>query len=90
MNQLFQQINNQLSKGQQPNNSMLNLLQRKFKECQMATNPAAYLQNMIQSNPSLQQTMNMIQQNGGDMKHIFYKLAESKGVNPDSILNMFK
>ena len=88
MNQLFQQLN-QLSKEQQTKPKM-NFLQRKFQECKMAINPTAYIQNMIQSNPKIKEVFNMVQQNGGDMKNIFYKLAEEKGVDPDSILNMFK
>lgn len=88
MNQLFQQLN-QLSKGQQTN-PMISFLQKKYNECKMAVNPTAYLQNMIQSNPQMKEAMNMVQQNGGDMKQLFYKLAESKNVDPNSILNMFK
>ena len=72
MNQLFQQLN-QLSKGQQTN-PMISFLQKKYNECKMAVNPTAYLQNMIQSNPQMKEAMNMVQQNGGDMKQLFYKL----------------
>lgn len=88
MNQLFQQLN-QSSKGQQ-SNPMVNFLKQKYNECRMAANPTAYLQNLMQTNPRMREAMEMVQQNGGDMKQLFYKLAQSKGVDPESILNMFK
>lgn len=85
MNQLFQQLN-QSSKN---SNSMINFLKRKYNECKMAMNPTAYLQNMIQSNPNIKQIMDIAQQNGG-MEQLFYKMAEQKGVDPESILKQFK
>ena len=48
-----------------------------------AGNPQALLQNMIQSNPQVREIMQLIQQNGGDAKGTFYKLAQEKGVDPD-------
>lgn len=48
------------------------------------------LQSMMNSNPQIQQVMNYINQNGGDPKSAFYKLANEKGIDPDSILNQLK
>ncbi len=89
MNQLFQQINQSSGKQLQSNPTM-NFLKQKYKEYRFASNPVAYMNGMIQSNPQMQQVMNMAQQNGGDMKQLFYKLAESKGVDPNSVLELFK
>lgn len=48
-----------------------------------AGNPQALLQNMIQSNPQVREVMQLVQQNGGDAKGTFYKLAQERGINPD-------
>ena len=55
-----------------------------------ARNPQAMMQVMAQQNPKMQQVMQFVQQNGGDAKTAFYKLAEQQGVNPDDVLNMLK
>ena len=55
-----------------------------------ARNPQAMIQVMAQQNPKMQQVMQFVQQNGGDAKTAFYKLAEQQGVNPDDVLNMLK
>lgn len=48
-------------------------------------NPNAMIATMINNNPQIK---NLIQQYGGDPKTAFYKLAEQKGVDPDSILQL--
>lgn len=40
----------------------------------------------IQNNPQMKQVMDYINQNGGDPKTAFYKLAQEKGVDPEEIL----
>lgn len=55
-----------------------------------ARNPQAMIHVMAQQNPKMQQVMQFVQQNGGDAKTAFYKLAEQQGVNPDDILNTLK
>lgn len=40
----------------------------------------------IQNNPQMKQVMEYINQNGGDPKTAFYKLAKEKGVDPEEIL----
>ena len=59
--------------------SMMNILKN-------SNNPYALLQQFIQQNPRAQQVMNYINQNGGDPKQAFYKMAQEKGLNPDEIL----
>ena len=48
------------------------------------------MQMMAQQNPQISQVMNFVQQNGGDPKTAFYKLAEQRGVNPDEVLQMLR
>ena len=79
-------ILNQLMSGMMQNNPIFNL----FQTVKSAQNPNAMMQQMSQNNPQLQQTLNFINQNGGNAKELFYKMAQQKGVNPDSILNMLK
>ncbi|MBQ2175835.1 MAG: hypothetical protein II453_12505 [Alphaproteobacteria bacterium] len=55
-----------------------------------AKNPQAMMQMMAQQNPQISQVMNFVQQNGGDPKMAFYKLAEQRGVNPDEVLQMLR
>ena len=53
-------------------------------------NPMAALQQMAQSDSRLQQVMNTIQQNGGDAKSTFYKMAQQKGVDPNDIIKQLQ
>ena len=48
------------------------------------------MQQLIMRNPRIKETMDYIKENGGDPKEAFYKMAESKGVNPDDILNQLR
>ena len=45
---------------------------------------------MLMNNPQYKQVMNYINQNGGDPKAAFYKMAEEKGVNPDDIISQLR
>ena len=91
MNQLFQQLNNQSQYGaqqplpQQNNASLLNLRQ-KFQQLKALTNPIDY----INKTPEMQNVINLVNQNGGNAKQLFYQLAQQKGVDPNSILDMLK
>ena len=57
---------------------------------QMSRNPQMMLQQMINTNPQMKQAMEYINANGGDPKAAFYKLAEEKGVDPDSVLKTLR
>lgn len=65
------------------NNNFLNL----FRTIKTAQDPNAMLQSMMQSNPQIQNVMNMISQNGGNAKQLFYAMAQQKGVDPNTIIN---
>lgn len=52
-----------------------------------AGNPQMMLNQMMSQNPQIKQVMDYIQQNGGDAKSAFYKMAQEKGVDPNEILS---
>lgn len=47
-------------------------------------------QNPQQNKTPMQQVMEYVQQNGGDPRIAFYKLAKEKGIDPNYILSMLK
>ena len=53
-------------------------------------NPQATIQQTLQNDPRTQQVMNVINQNGGNAKETFYKIAKEKGVDPDEFINQVK
>lgn len=53
-------------------------------------NPQAMLQQLISQNPQVQNVMKYVNDNGGDPKAAFYKLAQEKGVDPNEVLKMFQ
>ena len=55
-----------------------------------AQNPQMMLQQMAQKNPMLQQAMQYVNQNGGDARAAFYKLAQERGVDPETILQQLR
>ena len=83
MNSLYQQ----LMQNSQP---QTNNLQQMMNTIKNSRNPKAMLEQMMQSNPQMKQAIEYIGQNGGNAKEAFYALAKQKGVNPDTILNMFR
>lgn len=46
-------------------------------------NPQMMLEQMMQNNPQMKDVMNYINQNGGDPKQAFYKMAQEKGIDPN-------
>ncbi len=56
----------------------------------MRGNPQMMLNQMAARNPQVKQVLDYVQQNGGDAKAAFYKMAQEKGVNPEDVLNMLK
>ena len=55
-----------------------------------AGNPQMMMQQMMAQNPQMKQAMDYVNQNGGDAKEAFYKLANENGVNPEDIINYLK
>lgn len=50
-----------------------------------AKNPQAFIQNMIQQNPQAQQAVKYVNENGGDPKAAFEKLAAERGIDPQML-----
>ena len=48
------------------------------------------VQNNLTNNPQLQQVMQLVKASNMTPKEYFYMLAKQKGVDPNSILSMFK
>ena len=55
-----------------------------------AADPQEAISQMAQSDPRMQQVMQVVRQNGGDAKSAFYNLARQRGVDPESILNQLR
>jgi hypothetical protein len=64
----------------------MNKIKQTFQKVKMMTDPTGY----IKQSPEMQNVLNMVNQNGGDAKSLFYELAKQKGVDPNQILDMFK
>lgn len=60
-------------------------IKRMMNMLQTAQNPQAALQQLAQQNPMIGNLMQ-----SGDLKSMFYRMCEEKGVNPDDILNQLK
>lgn len=72
------------------NLSGMNPVKALFEKVKNAGNPQMMLQQMMGQNPQIKNVMDYVNQNGGDPKAAFYKMAQEKGVNPDDILNQLK
>lgn len=70
-------------------NSMGNFMSL-FNTVKNAQNPNAMLQSMAQNNPQLKTVLETISQNGGNAKELFYKMAQQKGIDPNTIINQVK
>ena len=93
MNSLYNQLNTaQFQQQLSPTNQNPNLerIRSMMNQVRFAQNPKMAFEQMVQSNPQVQNVMNLVRQNGGDPKTAFYNLAKQKGVNPDDILSMLR
>ena len=55
-----------------------------------AQNPQAALNQLAQNNDHIQQVMQLIRQNGGDAKSLFYAMAKQKGIDPNTIISQLQ
>lgn len=58
-----------------------------MNQLKMVQNPQAALSQLMQTNPQLQQAMNIIKLYGGDPQSAFYAMAKQAGVDPQEVLN---
>ena len=62
----------------------LNLISNLIKS---GGNPNSLLQTLLQSNPKLQNIINMMSNSGMTPKQFFYNYAQQNGIDPDQFLN---
>ena len=55
-----------------------------------AKDPYSYLNSLAQSNPRMREAIDYVKKNGNDPKAAFYKMAQEKGVDPESILSQLR
>lgn len=72
------------------NQGPLSQLKQTINTIKAMSDPNAALQNLVNQNPNVQQAMRYVQENGGDPKTAFYKLAAEKGIDPNEIAKLFK
>ena len=88
MNSLYQEMMGNQAQNAQSGN--MQSLRQMADVVRNSRNPQMMLMQLAQSNPQMKQAIEYIGQNGGNAKEAFYALAKQKGVNPDTILNMFR
>ena len=88
MNSLYQEMMGSQAQNAQSGN--MQSLRQMANAVRNSRNPQMMLMELAQSNPQMKQAIEYIGQNGGNAKEAFYALAKQKGVNPDTILNMFR
>ena len=88
MNSLYQEMMG--NQAQNPQNDNVQSLRQMANAVRNSRNPQMMLMQLAQSNPQMKQAIEYIGQNGGNAKEAFYAMAKQKGVNPDTILNMFR
>jgi len=88
MNSLYQEMMGNQAQNTQSGN--VQSLRQMANVVRNSRNPQMMMMQLAQSNPQMKQAIEYIGQNGGNAKEAFYALAKQKGVNPDTILNMFR
>lgn len=70
----------------QLNGNNLGQIKNMMRLMRASRNPQAAVQELMRSNPQMQQAALLIQQAGNDPKRAFYELARQKGADPEAIL----
>lgn len=55
-----------------------------------ARDPYAMLNRIAAQNPGMKNAIDYVKANGGDAKAAFYKMAQEKGIDPESILSQLR
>ena len=71
-------------------NQGIQRIRQAYQMAKVMSSPEEAIKQVAQENPQMLQVIEMVKNNGGDAKSLFYSLAEEKGVNPDDVLNMLK
>ena len=89
--QILQQLNGgQISPQLQAMLPAINQAKQMMGVIRSAQNPSAMLQQMVQSNPQMQQAMQILNQSGGDPTGMVYALSQQKGINPNELMELLK
>ena len=86
-NQILEAIQNQSSN--QMVNQQYNVMPL-IQAIRYSRNPNLMLQQLMQSNPNVASTMNLVRQYGGNPQKAFYEEAKKKGIDPNQILSMLR
>ena len=99
MNNLYRQLQTQMQSQppqqvpQPSNNQKLFTQQNPLKKNNLlsqflkSSNPKETIQNMVMSNPKMQNVMQLFQNSNLTPKQFFYQYAEQKGVDPEQFIN---
>lgn len=71
----------------QMNLQVIQQLKGIMNQVRMAQNPQLMLNQLLMTNPQIQQAFDLIKQSGGDPKTTFYNYAKQLGVDPQMVLN---
>ena len=82
MNSLFQQLNKTNQNLSLPNNIKQMVMQLKT-----VSNPKAYIEQQLNSNPQLK---SLVESSNGNYEQVFRNMCKQSNVNPDDIINTLK
>ena len=83
MNSLYQQLNPQQNNLNSNFKNFINI----FKK---SSNPQQLINGLMKNNPQMQNIYSQLQNSNKNPKQLFYELANQKGIDPNSILQLLK
>lgn len=69
-----------------PNNTNFEQMRNIYVTLKNSNNPDLLIQNMINQNPQLAQTVKMLRGQNLNYEQIFRKLCSDRGLNPDDVI----
>lgn len=93
ISQLLDQVSNQSQQTptqQSITTERVNNIKNTLNMLENSNNPQALFQLLVNTNPQLKQVMEYVQQNGGDPRTAFYRLANQMGKDPNEVLRKLK
>ena len=71
-------------------NPAMQAIAQMFGIVKTAKDPQAMINQLSQNDPRMQEVLNVVQQNGGNAKGLFYSLAKQRGVDPEMVLQQVR
>lgn len=84
-NSLYQQLT-----ANQPTMTNSSNIQNMFNMVKNSGNPMQMINQLAQNNPQLRNIMNMIQNSNMSPQQLFMQMANQRGINPQTIMNMLR